>query len=791
MGVSANPFRIGNLPAGDIVRTHAKPPLGGYYRNFDRKAQQLAVSPQECTNPVGTQHVIIATVCDDHGNGLRNRRVEWHVTGVGHIVEADESGFFPGRGYMVDDQYAVSYTNYKQHTLTRGNSDPSDDIHLKPGQTYLVVTSAQEGTTYVTCYAPGIYNWDKHKVIVAKHWTEVEPTFPPCATNLAGQPHVLTTRITRTRDGAPMAGYRVRYQILDGPAAVFEPGGAPVVEVLSGAQGHASATLRQLAPAPGANRIAIEVLRPSAPSAGGETVLARQEITKTWISPQLAVQKIGPAAAAVGQPILYQITVTNTGSITSRGVTIRDTVPPGMQLLGSNPPATLQGPNLVWRFSPFAPDQSVAVQFTVSALAPGAITNCAEALLDEGLAGRSCVTTQVAAAALFIQKDGPQTAFVGQPITFNITVTNRGNGPATNVVLTDSFDAGLVHQTGAAPVQQALGALAPGESRTVQIILTARVPGRLCNRVNVTADGGLSTNAEHCVVVTQPELTITKSGPKFAIVGAEVPFEIRVRNSGSIAANNVVVHDPFPPQLVPQRASHNGMIQANTVTWNLGTLLPGQEQALSVTVTAAQVGTNVRNFATVRAEGIERQSPPVSLDIRGVAALLTELIDRMDPVAVGSETTYTIQITNTGSDIASGVRLECVLPPQVEFVDAEADPSISVTRPDEKRTIRFGSFDSMEPRKRLIYQVQVRAVRPGDARFQVRVYSRELGEQPVVDEESTRIYDPQTGGMGGAETKPANKTDGSSVQSPHQQASQDSAAVSTGDTANAASDPEL
>ena len=25
IGISANPFRVGNFPAGDIVRTHAKP----------------------------------------------------------------------------------------------------------------------------------------------------------------------------------------------------------------------------------------------------------------------------------------------------------------------------------------------------------------------------------------------------------------------------------------------------------------------------------------------------------------------------------------------------------------------------------------------------------------------------------------------------------------------------------------------------------------------------------------------------------------------------------------------
>ena len=127
-GVSQNPSYFPHLlPVGDIVRTHAKPPLGGYYSNFDPHAVRLEVRPLESTGPVRTQHVIIATVYDENGNPRRNRRVEWLLEGAGNIVEVDESGFFPGRGYKVDNKYAVSYTNYGEHCMDRGNADPNDD----------------------------------------------------------------------------------------------------------------------------------------------------------------------------------------------------------------------------------------------------------------------------------------------------------------------------------------------------------------------------------------------------------------------------------------------------------------------------------------------------------------------------------------------------------------------------------------------------------------------------------------------------------------------------------------
>ncbi len=74
--------------------------------------------------------------------------------GVGHFVEVDESGVFHGRGYMVDNKYAVTYTNYFQHVITRGNQDAKDDVTVNPGQTFAVVTSQEEGDTYVTAYRP-------------------------------------------------------------------------------------------------------------------------------------------------------------------------------------------------------------------------------------------------------------------------------------------------------------------------------------------------------------------------------------------------------------------------------------------------------------------------------------------------------------------------------------------------------------------------------------------------------------------------------------------------------------
>src|SRR5438067_8225672 len=209
-GFSHNPSYFPYLsPPGDIIRTHAKPPGKGYFADFDPHAQSLVVCPVEGASPVRGQVVLIATVYDENGQPRRNRRVEWMVEGSGNIVEVDESGLFPGRGYKVDNKYAVSYTDYCEHRITRGNDNPNDDFMIRPGQSWCVITSAVEGDTHVTVYAPEIHNWEKNTLHVTRHWIDAEWTMPvPCAVN-AGSPSVLTTAVFRHTDRQPLAGSRV------------------------------------------------------------------------------------------------------------------------------------------------------------------------------------------------------------------------------------------------------------------------------------------------------------------------------------------------------------------------------------------------------------------------------------------------------------------------------------------------------------------------------------------------------------------------------------------------------
>jgi uncharacterized repeat protein (TIGR01451 family) len=730
-------------PALEVVQTHAKPGGSGYYANFDPYACRIEVRPLENSNPVGKQQVLIATIYDGAGQPRRARRVEWMLEGAGHIVEVDESGCGTARGYKVDNRYAVSYTDYFEHVITRGNDDPSDDFAIRPGQSWCVVSSPIEGDTHVTVYAPEIYNWDRHKVNVTVHWINAGWTMPQPAANRMGSQHVFTTNVFRYSDRMPLANYRVRYTILDGPPAVFLPGQQRVVEAVSDLQGNANATIVQTEPQGGVNRIGIEIIRPPDPCCptGPGIIIGRGETYKEWAAPGLAIAKTGPPSAAVGQLFNYTITVTNTGRADTDALTVRDPLPEGLTLQNSQPPANVEGRTLVWTLAGLPPGRSAAIQATFRADRVGPVTNTVSVTSADGLRAETAATVQITSPGLNVALTGPPTGMVGVPVPYQVTVTNNGNGPASNVVLTAQFDDGLEHQTGANPLQLDVGTIGAGESKTYPMNLTPRRVGVLVNRVTATAEGGLTSAAQHAVTVAQPRLSVSMSGPGFKFARSQAEFNIAVTNPGDVPLSNVVVRNQLPPELSFVQGTGGAQpAGGNQVIWNLGTMQPQETRRLQLVTRAELVAPRAITTTTVTAEPAITERAEAAIEIRGAPALRLEALDVNDPIEVGQQTTYEISVTNTGTLPANGVQIICQVPPQMR---ARSGVGPGNTQPQiQDNRILFPAVDGLQPGQSQQYSVTVDALQPGDARFRIELRSTALGAVPVIEEESTTIFRP-------------------------------------------------
>jgi len=736
-GCSSYPTKFPIIPGGKIAREHGKPMEGGYYMDFDPKADTLEVTPVEDTNPVKTQHILIATVKDADGKPLECRRVEWIISegSVGDIVEVDESGWYKQRGYKVDNKYAVSHTNRGNHVLTRGNDDPSDDIQIGKGQTWCVITSPVEGDTHVVAYAPAIHDWNKHKVFVIKHWNDAQWEFPPDAVNPIGTPHTMAVKVAKASDGSPHTGGSGTCKVADGPDAVCAPGDQPTVAVKTGDDGVARVQLKQVRPVEGANTIEMEIVRPEDNTCGCKPAarIATGKMVKTWVGPRIGIDKTAPAAAGVGDQIQYGIVVTNPGQADATNVRVVDTMPEGIQYVSSRPEATVSGQTLTWNLGTLAAGGSQTLSVVAKTTRTGTFQNCAEVTGDHGLTARDCASTVVTAPKLAVEKTGPAEVLICEPITYRIVVRNTGDGPATNVRVTDELPDGLTTSDGRKSAAFDAGTLQPGEAKQATYTVKASRPGTFSNTAVAASAEGAKAEAMHKVTVRQPVLSLTKSGPDTRYINREATYEITVSNKGDGEARNTVVTDTLPAGLAFVSATEGGQMTGGKVVWNVGTLAAGASKTLSVTVRATAMGAQ-RNTVTATATCTDAQAE-VTTTIEGIPAILLEVVDVEDPIEVGQNEVYVITVTNQGSAVGTNIRVTCTLPAEQDYVSGQGPTQATAAG----KTVTFAPLSILGPKAQAVYRVTAKSNAAGDVRFAVEMVSDQM-TSPVNETESTHQY---------------------------------------------------
>ncbi len=723
---------------GDTIPTHPKPPEGGYYSNWDPYAVELTVEPVEDVNPVRTQHVVIATVLDKKGRPLPNRRVEWIVAdgSVGDIIEVDESGWRASRGYKMGNNYAVSHTNNFGHVLTRGNDDPSDDIVLKKGQTWCVITSAVEGDTHLIAYAPGIYDWDKHKAFATKHWYDVHWEFPPPATNPVGEPHQLVTVVTKHSDGTPLPGYLVTYRLAGGPSGSFEGGGATRTVETNG-NGEAITVLSQATPAEGTNQIEIDVMRPANASCCEPAVhIATGSTVKNWIGPEIAIEKTCVPEAMVGDEFTYDIVVSNPSDVAAKGMMVSDSIPSGIEYVSSSPSAQGGGGSLSWSLGDVEPRGQKQISVRVRATRDGTFENCADvrSSVYANLAANDCCTTRVVSPALALEKTCTPRVTVCDPIQYTVVVRNTGQGPAQDVQINDSLPAGLTTTDGQTSVTANIGTLAAGEARQVTFSAKASRSGNYTNTASASGAGGLSAQDSCSTVVTQPVLEVDKTAPATRFLGRNVEYSITVRNTGDSPANNTMLTDTLAAGTSFVSASDGGQLQGGSVGWSLGTIDAGQSRTVTLTVLANQAGM-ARNTATATAICAE-DSDSAETSLQGIPAILLEVVDIEDPIEVGTNVTYVITVTNQGSSDGTNITIEAVIPPNASFVSATGATNAS----NAGQNVTFVPLPSLAPKAKAVFRVTMRGNAPADSRFKVVMRSDQTTSS-VEETEATNIYE--------------------------------------------------
>ncbi len=449
-------------------------------------------------------------------------------------------------------------------------------------------------------------------------------------------------------------------------------------------------------------------------------------------SPSLTIRKSAPSEVQVGKPAKLGITVRNVGKIPAHDVVIRDEVPRGATLVDTLPVAEASGDGVVlWNVGTIEPNQEVSVTMSVMPTEEGELGSVATVSFQVAASARSVVTRP----QLLVEQSGPQQVLVGQEVVFNIRLSNPGTGVATNVVLQEDVPEGLRHYDGR-ELEYQVGTLKPGETRILELKLTADKPGQVTNIVNARGDSNISVQDEWQLEVIAPDLQVAIEGPCKRFLERKATYQISVANPGTARADHVELVARLPQSLKFVGTNNSGRYDASrhSVVWNLEAL-PAQEMGtVELTTLPVQMGRFPIRVEAKAAAGLA-DAKSHEVEIEGIAALLFSVTDVKDPVEVGGETTYEVHVINQGSKTASNLRLAALIPAGMEPLRGDGPARVRI----EGQKVLFEPLPRLAPQGDTIYRVFVRGTQPGDKRVQFKLVSDDVS-QPVLSEASTFVY---------------------------------------------------
>ncbi|GAK38277.1 hypothetical protein TCA2_0003 [Paenibacillus sp. TCA20] len=449
--------------------------------------------------------------------------------------------------------------------------------------------------------------------------------------------------------------------------------------------------------------------------------------------PVITLQKSASVTqAALGSIITYELNIANTGNADAE-VTVRDAIPEGMQFIPNSVIRNGQPLPGVDVTSPLnigivatSSGVNISFQTIVTSIPPSnELYNVASAAYTfQTLDGRTItrevtsngVRIALANAQLTIsQRASTLQTFVGDVITFTVTIQNTGSVPVINARLSVVLSAGLsfvpgsvilngIISPGLDPVQGfILPVINPGE--VVQLTYQVRVLSvsrPLSSEVFVTysSDGVPVQTGSNEVILSPVEpvvnMVVTVM-PEQVTYGGAVQFTAEIRNEGDLPIE-AVYYMNFPQGLIFEDYSVqiNGVEvhNANPVLGiRLGTLFPRSRTVItyralvSFTPYSRITQMNLINQAALQFTYRLTDSRTVSLREEAEVQVLflapviqAELTSQPVRVERGDEVTLRILVRNTGN-LAAALSLQGFIPPGTALMRGILHLPDGTTRP--------------------------------------------------------------------------------------------------------------
>lgn len=445
----------------------------------------------------------------------------------------------------------------------------------------------------------------------------------------------------------------------------------------------------------------------------------------------LLVHQVMPKEVHKGQPFDLSYHVTNLTNSELQNVMVLMQSASNMDISGSEPSGTKSDAGMNWALGDLGAGQTRVIKLNASAGKVGVASDCITVSYNNFL----CASVNVVEPALTLTKSATSQALSCDEIVLRYTVKNSGTGSANNVTIKDTLPEGLAMSDGSRSISIPVGTLTAGESKAYEVRTRASRAGEYSSPASATADGGLKASAEATkTVVNTPVLAVDAQCGDNQFLGRNFTFNYTIENTGDGVANNATASALIPSGTTVVRSSDAGRVVGNNVVWDFGTLKAGAKKTFSMTVSASTIG-KYSTTVTGNANCAESVADTCSTSLEGIPAILLEVVDLVDPVEVGGQTTYVITVTNQGSAPDTNIRIVTTLPAEQSFVSASGATNGTA----QGKKVTFAPASSLAPGATISWRVTVKAESEADSRFRVEMTSDRL-TTPVIETEATNLY---------------------------------------------------
>ena len=277
---------------------------------------------------------------------------------------------------------------------------------------------------------------------------------------------------------------------------------------------------------------------------------------------------------------------------------------------------------------------------------------------------------------------------VGDTTSYTVTLTDNGPNAATNAQVTDLLPAGLSFVS-AAPSQGtynpatglwSVGTVNVGSPATLVVQATVISPSPQTNTATITHSDQFDPNtANNTASATQtPQqadlaLTKTTSDPT-PNVGDTVTYTVTLSNNGPDSATKAQVTDLLPAGLSFVSATPSqGAYDPATGLWTAGVIVVGAPQTLMIQAMVVSPSQSTNTATITHADQFDpntaNNTASATQTPQQADLALTKSVSNPAP-NVGDTITYTITLTNSGPDPATGVQVQDAAAAGVSFVMA-------------------------------------------------------------------------------------------------------------------------